>query len=93
MIVEGVDRHRENEIMKDRDQEEIMKGIGEAMKEIIDRMTEVMIVGGTIEKIVGMIMVDTNGKIVETVEDEEVDREHLQDPVEQIIRMIILEFD
>ena len=79
--------------MKDRDQEEIMKGIGEAMKEIIDRMTEVMIVGGTIEKIVGMIMVDMNGKIVETVEDEEVDREHLQDPVEQIIRMIILEFD
>ena len=93
MIVEGVDRHRENEIMKDRDQEEIMKGIGEAMKEIIDRMTEVMIVGGTIEKIVGMIMVDMNGKIVETVEDEEVDREHLQDPVEQIIRMIILELD
>ena len=63
------------------------------MKEITDRTIEVMIVGGTIEKIVGMIMVDMNGKIVETVEDEEVDREHLQDPVEQIIRMIILEFD
>ena len=86
VIVEEADQRREKEIMKDRGREEITKGIEEAMKEIID----LMIVGGMIAKIVAMIV---DGTIVKIVVDDEVDRGHLQDQVEQIIRMITPEFD
>ena len=89
VIVEEVDQRRGKEIMKDRGREEITKGIEEAMKEI----TDLMIVDGMIAKIVAMIVDDTIGKTVEIFVDEEVDRGHLQDQVEQIIRMITLEFD
>ena len=88
VIVEEVDQRREKEIMKDRGQDEITKGIEEAMKEIIDPM----IAGGMIAKIVVMIVDGTIGKIVEIFVDDEVDRGHLQDQAEQIIRMITLEF-
>ena len=86
VIVEEVDQRRGKEIMKDRGREEITKGIEEAMKEI----TDLMIVGGMIAKIVAMIV---DGTIVKIVVDDEVDRGHLQDQVEQIIRMITPEFD
>lgn len=89
VIVEEVDQRRGKEIMKDRGREEITKGIEEAMKGI----TDLMIVDGMIAKIVAMIVGDTIGKTVEIFVDDEVDRGHLQDQVEQIIRMITLEFD
>ena len=86
VIVEEADQRREKEIMKDRGRDEITKGIEEAMKEI----TDLMIVDGMIAKIVAMIV---DGTIVKIVVDDEVDRGHLQDQVEQIIRMITPEFD
>lgn len=86
VIVEEVDQPQEKEIMKGRGQEKITREIGEAMKGIIVPM----IVGGMI---VAMIVDGMLGKIVEIIDDEEVDPEHLQDQVKLIILMIILEFD
>ena len=71
---EEVDQLQEKEIMKDRDQEEIMKGIEGEMKEIIGEI-EGDIIGIMIVKVIN----------IEVVIEEEVDHGHLQGALIEMI--------